>query len=174
MAIEEPIYTKDDFKQAVSALLPTGQYWHYEKGGQLDGVLEALAVEFKAIHDETKIDPLYQEDNNVLGWKLVDYQAILNDNEISGSVFDDSSTPNLIYINFEAGQVAGEFVKALDSYRLPHTAFCCIYSYKSPLYAVVAHNSLQINRLIMTAVLVYKSAASPLGRKVLGTTILGV
>jgi hypothetical protein len=152
MAVTEQIYTKDDFKQAVSALLPAGQYWQYEQGDQLDAVLEALAAEFKTIHDETKIDPLYQQDNNVLGWKLADYQAILNDNEIVGTVFDDSSTPNLIYINFEAGQVAGDFMKTLESYRLPHTAFCCTYAQQKTLSIAVCRQTLQINRRELRAV----------------------
>jgi hypothetical protein len=146
MAVTEAIYTKDDFKQAVSALLPPGQYWQYEKGDPLDGVLEGLSAEFKTIHDETKINPLYQEDNAESGWKLADYQRILNDNAMAGTVFDDSSTPNLIYINFEAGDVAGGFMKTLDSYRLPHTAFCCTYTHQQTLSVAVCRQSLTINR----------------------------
>jgi len=149
MGVEEQLYTKDDFKQAVSALLPPGYYWQYEKGDQLDGVLEVLATEFKTISDETKIDPLYQQDNNVLGWKLVDYQTILNDNEITGSVFDDSNTPNLIYIDIAHSQAAGSQMKELDSYRLPHTAFCFTYNNQAPLHVAVAHHSLQLNHQIM-------------------------
>jgi len=152
MAVTEQVYTKDDFKQAVAALLPPGQYWQYEKGDQLDDVLEAVATEFKTIHDETKINPLYQDNNNVLGWKLSDYQTILNDNEIIGNVFDDSSTPNLIYINFEAGEVAGDLMKTLDSYRLPHTAFCCTYAHQKTLHIAVCRQTLQINRRELRAV----------------------
>jgi len=175
MAITEQIYTQADFKQAVSALLPNGQYWQYDQGCPLDALLNALATEFKTVHDETKIDTLYQEDNNVPGWKLADYQTILNDNAIAGDVYDDSSTPNLIYIDIDHSQTAGNLMQELDGYRLPHTAFCFTYSNRSPLYVAVAHHSLQINSHIMPDVFVWNSVLKPaLGQNLLGTNTLGV
>ena len=171
MAVTETTYSKDDFKQAVSALLPAGEYWQYEKGDQLDGLLEGMATEFKTIHDETKINLLDQTNNNLSGWKLADYQTILDENEIAGTVYDDSSTPNLIYIDIDHSQAAGNLMQELDEYRLPHTAFCFTYNYKCPLYVAVVHNNLQINHHIRMAVCVW---SLPLGRRVLGTATLGV
>ena len=68
-------------------MLPAGEYWQYEKGDPLDGLLEGLATEFKAIHDETKINILYSPDNKQAGWRLSDYQTLLNNNEIAGIYF---------------------------------------------------------------------------------------
>jgi hypothetical protein len=152
MAVTEQLYTQEDFKQAVSALLPPGQYWQYEQGDQFDGILEGLSAEFKTIHDETKINPLYQENNTNSGWKLADYQRILAEHEMAGTVYDNSSTPNLIYIDIAHSQAAGNLMQTLDDYRLPHTAFCFIYNNKSSLYVAVVHHNLQINHHIMRTV----------------------
>jgi hypothetical protein len=152
MAINEQIYSKDNFKQAVSALLPAGQYWQYEQGDQLDDVLEGMAAEFKTIHDETKLNILYVPDNSNTGWKLSDYQTLLNTSEVVGQVYDESETPNLIYIDFEAGFMVGDLMKKLDSYRLPHTAFCCTYAHQRIVYVAVCSQSLHINRRVLRAV----------------------
>lgn len=151
MAISETVYNKDDFKQAISALLPAGEYWQYEKGDPLDGLLEGLANEFKTIHDETKVNILYSPDNNQTGWKLADYQTILNSNGIAGTVFDDSQSPNLIYLDLSANQATGDLMKTLDAYRLPHTAFCFQYNNKQTLHVVCVRQTLQINRHTMRA-----------------------
>jgi hypothetical protein len=175
MAVTEQLYTKDDFKQAVSALLPPGEYWQYEQGDPLDGLLAGLATEFKTIHDETKINPLYQEDNADSGWKLADYQRILAEHEMAGTVYDDSSTPNLIYIDIAHSQAAGNLMQTLEDYRLPHSAFCFTYNNRSTLYVAVSHHSLQINHHIMPDVFVWDSVLKPsLGQNLLGTNALGV
>jgi len=152
MGVTEIIYEQSDFKQAASALLPAGEYWQYEQGDSLDNVLEALATEFKTINDETKVSILYDIDNIQGGWKLSDYQGILNNNGISATVFDDSSTPNLIYIDFELGKSNGEFIQKLDEYRLPHTAFCCTYLHEKVMYVAAVRQSLTINRRELRAV----------------------
>ncbi|WP_022940107.1 hypothetical protein [Psychromonas hadalis] len=152
MVIEQQLYSKDNFKQAISALLPTGQYWQYQQGDALDGILEGMGVEFKTIHDETKLDFLDVPDNNNTGWKLSDYQTLLNTSEVVGNVYDDSSTPNLIYIDFSAGYTVGDLMKKLDSYRLPHTNFCCTYTHQKTIYIAVCRQSLHINRRVLRAV----------------------
>ena len=151
MEIIDTIYTQADFKQACAALLPPGEYWQYQTNSELEQLLEAMGTEFKTIHDETKLNPLYQENNSATGWKLSDYQSILNSNEIAGLVTDNALTPNLIYITFEAGQMAGDLMKQLDSYRLPHTAFCCTYAHQQTLHIAICRQTLHINRRTLRA-----------------------
>jgi len=152
MVITPDNYTADDFKEAVSALLPPGEYWQYESGDSLDKLLSALGREFKTTHDETQLNILFQPDNADAGWRIADYQTILTINQITGTVYDDSAAPNLIYIDVESGQTAGNLMRLLDDYRLPHTAFCWTLNNKQTLHIGVARQSLQINRTIMRAV----------------------
>lgn len=151
MAINDVDYTSKDLKQAITALLPPGEYWQYENGDDLDLLLSAMGDEFKTIHDETKVSALNQTDNNTSGWKISDYQTILNDNYIAATVYDKPDTPNLIYIEMSANQTAGGVIKSLDSYRLPHTALCSVFTHQKTLHIALARRSLTVNRRTLKA-----------------------
>lgn len=151
MAVVQVAFLQSDFKQAASALLPPGEYWQYEKGDELDCVLESIATEFKTINDETQISILYSPDNSQTGWKLSDYQLILTNNNIDGDVYDDSSTPNVIYIDLSENQLAGDLMLSLDDYKLPHTAFRFQYNIKQTLHVACTRRTLQINHHVMRA-----------------------
>jgi len=151
LGVTETTYEQADFKHAVSNLLPPGEYWRYEKGDELDNVLEAAATEFKTINDETKISILYTPDNSQTGWRLADYQTILNNNNIKGAVFDDSETPNVIYIELQANQKAGDLMKTLNEYKLPHTALGVNYNNEKAVHVACTRQTLQINRHTMRA-----------------------
>ena len=151
MGITDPTYEQTDFKRALSNLLPPGEYWKFEKGDELDKLLEAAATEFKTINDETKVSILYAENNTQTGWKIADYQTILNNNNIDGIVFDDSETPNIIYFELQANQKAGDLMKTLDAYKLPHTALGVNYNNEKAVYFSCDRQTLQINRHTMRA-----------------------
>lgn len=151
MAVEVS-YSQSDFKQAFAALLPPGQYWQYEPNSELDKLLDGIGSELKTIHDQTKINDPYVADSNNLGWKIADYQNLLDENQTSGTIYDDSATPNLIYVDIDSNQAAGALMQTLDSYRLPHTAFCFIYNNKTALYISIVRSSLQMNTQTMTTV----------------------
>ena len=146
MDVTPDIYTANDFKIATAALLPPGEYWQYEKNGDLDNLLSVLGQEFKTTHDETTSNVLYERDNNQAGWKISDYQALLASFSINGTVFDKSSTPNLIYIKCEHSSQMGRGMQKLEGYRLPHTAFFWEVVQNKKLYCAVHNNSLSVNR----------------------------
>ncbi|WP_051303249.1 hypothetical protein [Psychromonas aquimarina] len=151
MALMEPDYSSDDFKQAAAALLPPGEYWQYSPGGTLDKLLTGLALEFKTTHDETQQNILYQADNIQAGWKLSDYQTLLDTHKIAGRVFDNHATPNYIYIDVEPNMQAGELMKELEDYRLPHTAFLWTLKQKQSLHLGTARQNVNIDRREVTA-----------------------
>ena len=122
-----------------------------ENNEVLDGVLEAIATEAKTINDETKLSILYSPNNGLSGWKLSDYQTILSNNNVNGEVYDDSTTPNIIYVELHANQSAAELMKELDAYRLPHTAFCFKYTAEKSIYVTATRRTLQINYHAMRA-----------------------
>jgi hypothetical protein len=152
MALIGQDYAVDDFKHAVAALLPPGEYWSYQRGDPLDKLLTGLAIEFKTTHDETQLNVLYPIDNSVEGWKLADYQTLLDNHHITGQVFDDSNTPNIIYIDIAPAMIAGELMAALEGYRLPHTAFCWTLKQALVLKAVPVHQSLVVHRTTMRVI----------------------
>lgn len=123
MVVAAKNYSESDFKQAAAALLPPGEYWQYENGSDLDKLLSALGQEFKTTHDETALSVLYGEDNNQTGWRLVDYQSILNLFSVHGVVFDKPSKPNFIYISCNTNENIGALTQRLEAHRLPHTQF---------------------------------------------------
>ena len=151
MAIEYPDYSAGDFKQATAALLPPGEYWQYEKNDELDLLLSAVGEEFKKTHDEIQINILNQGNNIASGWKISDYQTLLNSNYIVGTVYDNSATPNLIYIDMSANQTAGGVIKSLDEYRLPHTAFCCTVKHQKTMVITLLRRSITINTRTLKA-----------------------
>lgn len=116
-------YTADDFKQAAGALLPPGEYWQYEKSGDLDKLLSALGQEFKTTHDETTSSILYEKDKEPTGWKLADYQSLLAEYSVNGVVFDNQATPNLIYVECDSAKGVSDAMGRFEDHRLPHTQF---------------------------------------------------
>ncbi len=141
----DPERSVQDFAHALQALLPPGQYWTSDST-DLTNVLKGLAAELKTVHDETKLPFLFEIDNNNLGWKLSDYQALLNDktdqlvqDQISSAItfddqgvykgssriiataYDDPNYPNIIFIAINKTTDFLETMQALEQHRLPHT-----------------------------------------------------
>ena len=140
-------YTVIDFKNATAALLPPGEYWQYPTNKELSDLLNGIAEELKTTHDQTTQPLLYEKDNSLNGWRLTDYQTILNNQKILGIVYDDPIIPNLIYIGIQANQNPYQTLVGMDSYRLPHTAFCFKFQNKiQKLHVASTRQSLQINK----------------------------
>ncbi len=140
------IYSANDFKQACASLLPPGEYWQYEAGDELDCLLSALSSEFKSTHDETTSLLLFEGDKNQIGWKLADYQTLLNSFSITGTVFDKSTEPNLIFIDCAQSSQLGYLMWQFEDRRLPHTAFFWEIQQSVELYFAVTSNTLKIER----------------------------
>ncbi|MBN2605976.1 MAG: hypothetical protein JXR47_01435 [Thiotrichales bacterium] len=118
----EDNYTAEDFKQAAQKLLPPGEYWSNQTPGtDLDKLFTAIGQELKTVHDETKLSVLIQLDNSLFGWKIADYQGLLNLQGIDAQVTDDPLTPNVIYIKIRSTQDLLAVFKQIENYRLPHT-----------------------------------------------------
>ena len=66
-------------------------------------------------------------------------------------MFDDSETPNLIYFELKANQKAGDLMKTLDEYKLPHTALSVNYNNEKTVHIACTRQTLQINRHTMRA-----------------------
>jgi len=114
--------SKDDFSKALQKLLPPGQYWnHQDLDCELKRVLDGIGQELKTVHDETELNIVFEINTNNLGWKLADFQSILDDNGISGSVFDQPSNPNYIYLELNTTQDLLAIFQQIEAHRLPHT-----------------------------------------------------
>ncbi|MBD3611117.1 MAG: hypothetical protein HUJ13_01610 [Hydrogenovibrio crunogenus] len=139
MAITVPDnYSVDDFKQALQKLLPPGEYWQNQTPDtDLDKLLKAIATEFKTTHDETKLSVLIKLDEALFGWKISDYQNLLDVNGINGKVFDHPSTPNLIYIELEQTKNVLDVVRQIEDVHLPHTQLVWRYAGGLNITAVV-------------------------------------
>lgn len=90
-------YTAHDFAGAVRQLLPRGEYWQEAENAELTNLINGMGAEFKTIHDECQLSLLTEMRDELFGWKISDYQALLY-TFTEGTVFDDISTPNLIYV----------------------------------------------------------------------------
>ncbi len=125
-------YSADDFADATRALLPKGAYWQETENAELTNVIEALGVDFKATHDDIELSLLTEFEEGLFGWKLQDYQGLLaaTAGENSGEVYDDSATPNLIYVSL-SDDYRGSCKQAWEAFeekRLPHTEITWIYN----------------------------------------------
>lgn len=121
MAIEDQ-YSLNNFKKSAQSLLPPGEYWQNQTPGtELDNFLSAVAEELKTTHDETKLSVLFELDNSLFGWKISDYQGLLNQQGIEAVVYDSIQTPNRIYIEVVNLEDLLTTFKQLESLRLPHT-----------------------------------------------------
>ncbi|BBN59305.1 hypothetical protein [Hydrogenovibrio marinus] len=100
MAVDTQEYTLQDYRNAVEKLFPPGKYWEQpEDDSDLDNLYWAIAQEWKTTADELKTNILFGANNTLFGWKISDYQRLLDENGIDGTVFDDKSMPSYIYFN---------------------------------------------------------------------------
>ncbi|RUM91063.1 MAG: hypothetical protein DSZ27_07330 [Thiomicrospira sp.] len=118
----QPVYTTEDFRNSVKQLLPPGKYWQSdEESEDLTALIDSIAEELHTTHEETKLSVLFTVDNSLFGWKIADYQSLLNTNGIDALVWDDEVTPNVIYIKlFTTYNLLATF-NQVEGYRLPHT-----------------------------------------------------
>ncbi|WP_375751587.1 hypothetical protein [Vibrio sp. HN007] len=123
-----PDYTQRDFEDATRALLPKGQYWQGPDNQELTSLIEGMAIDFKKTHDEVQLALLTEFSDSLFGWKIRDYQTLLNESGSTGTVYDDVNSPNLIKIDlfsYDNDRVFAEFEKK----RLPHTEFAWNYPF---------------------------------------------
>lgn len=125
-------YSASDFSNATRSLLPKGKYWQDTENAELTNVIEALGIDFKATHDDIELSLLTDFEEALFGWKISDYQTLLNStaSENSGLVYDDRTTPNLIYVSLGEDYRGSckQAWAAFEEKRLPHTEITWIYN----------------------------------------------
>ncbi|ANU36278.1 hypothetical protein [Vibrio scophthalmi] len=118
-------YSQGDFAQAIRQLLPKGEYWQQLENTELTNVISAMAQDFKTTHDEIELSLLTEFGGHSFGWKLRDYQGLLNTVVGSGSgvVTDNPSSPNLLctHLNDQGRTYCQQAWHAFEEKRLPHT-----------------------------------------------------
>lgn len=133
-------YTTQNFEQAIRLLLPKGQYWQEATNTELTGVIEGMAIDFKITHDEIQLALLSDFSESLFGWKIADYQSLLNQS-IQGVVFDDKATPNLICISLASNCRSESAFNDIEKVRLPHTEIQWIANTNATEYIQVANAS---------------------------------
>lgn len=133
-------YTAQDFEQAIRHLLPKGQYWQEETNTELTGVIKGMATDFKVTHDEIQLALLSDFSENLFGWKIADYQRLLNQNT-QGLVFDDKATPNLINVSLANNYRSETAFNDIEKVRLPHTEIQWIANTSATEYIQAANAS---------------------------------
>lgn len=127
-------YTESDFANALRALLPKGEYWQTPDNEKLNQVIEGMAKDFKTTHDEIELSLLTDFEGELFGWKISDYQAFLIfvAGANSGTVSDNITTPNLIYISLDetARGNSQQAWQAFENKRLPHTKINWTFNYQ--------------------------------------------
>ncbi|MBU2898041.1 hypothetical protein [Vibrio hepatarius] len=124
-------YSEGDFADAYRGLLPQGEYWQDTENAELTNTINGIAKDFKKTHDDIELSLLTEFEEQGFGWKLSDYQGLLNTTagKQSGLVFDDVRDPNLIYCSlydsFRHHSI--EAWQAFEKHRLPHTEIAWIY-----------------------------------------------
>ncbi|MEZ8627945.1 hypothetical protein AB6D75_19355 [Vibrio splendidus] len=127
-------YSAGDFEGAYRGLLPKGEYWQDTENVELANTIQGIANDFKQTHDEIELSLLTEFEEQQFGWKISDYQSLLNTTagQQSGMVFDEVSNPNLIYgslfDSFRHHNI--EVWRTFEKYRLPHTEIAWIYHSK--------------------------------------------
>jgi len=143
----DPPRTQADFANALQQLLPPGDYWHpQQESPELTQMLNGLGAELKTVHDETKLSFLFAIDNSLMGWKLADFQALLDSGNLNSTVYDNAQTPNLIYIKFEQQDNAGALMQTLEEHRLPHTKLNWQAQNRAKLHTASATKNMAIDR----------------------------
>ncbi|CAH6781726.1 conserved hypothetical protein [Vibrio chagasii] len=124
-------YRAGDFSDVFRQLLPKGGYWQDTENEVLKQVIDGLAKDFKQTHDDIELSLLTDLETRPFGWKVSDYQHLLNTiaSQGSGRVFDDARQPNLIYGSLRDSfrHHSRQAWKAFEGYRLPHTEIAWIY-----------------------------------------------
>lgn len=121
------VYSEGDFAQAIRTLLPKGEYWQENENAVLTNTIEGIAADFKVTHDDIELSLLTEFSDSLFGWKLKDYQILLNESGSVGVVSDDIHHPNLITIDLLTYDNDKAFA-AFEKKRLPHTEFVWLYS----------------------------------------------
>ncbi|PJC85309.1 hypothetical protein CSW98_15900 [Vibrio sp. HA2012] len=125
-------YSAGDFADALRLLLPKGEYWQEVDNQELTNLIIGMAIDFKQTHDEIQLSLLTDFSDSLFGWKLRDYQNLLNEtvSKSGGVVFDDIAVPNMIFIEmYDAFRSSCK--KAWEEFekkRLPHTEFAWIFN----------------------------------------------
>lgn len=136
-------YTEADFADAIRSLLPKGDYWQETENPLLTNTIEGMATDFKATHDDIELSLLTDFQPKLFGWKLSDYEALLFDivGENSCVVFDNQTTPNLIYVSLADAhrQSSLKAWQAFENNRLPHTEIAWIYNSKVEYHHQIAN-----------------------------------
>ncbi|ODS09761.1 hypothetical protein [Vibrio scophthalmi] len=119
-------YSAGDFAQSIRQLLPKGKYWQESENRELTNLIDGIATDFKQTHDDIELSLLGQKDEELFGWKLVNYQRLLNEIGSIGTVYDDINNPNLIKIDLFSYDNDKAYA-AFEEKRLPHTEFAWVY-----------------------------------------------
>lgn len=131
-------YSESDFADSIRSLLPKGEYWQETENQELTRLIEGMAQDFKVTHDEVELSLLAELKDDLFGWKISDYQALLFEvaGKQSGTVYDEVAEPNLIYVslNSSSRSDAGEAWQAFEEKRLPHTDIQWLYNNETTLY----------------------------------------
>ncbi|MEZ9604252.1 hypothetical protein AB4274_13650 [Vibrio sp. 10N.261.55.A10] len=124
-------YSAGDFEGAYRGLLPKGEYWQDTENLELANTIKGMAKDFKQTHDEIELSLLTEFEEQQFGWKVSDYQSLLNTTagQQSGMVFDEVSHPNLIYGSLYDSfrHLSIQAWQAFEKYRLPHTEVAWVY-----------------------------------------------
>lgn len=131
-------YTSADFAGAVRQLLPRGEYWQESENAELANLIDGMGAEFKTIHDECQLSLLTEMRDELFGWRISDYQALLY-TFTSGTVFDEKSTPNLIYVRLDhRDENTHKAWAEFERKRLPHTRINWILNTEQAVVANIA------------------------------------
>ncbi|MGR5209341.1 hypothetical protein ACPV4A_02235 [Vibrio rotiferianus] len=143
-------YSASDFADSIRALLPKGEYWQEVENKELTNLIDGMAQDFKTTHDEVELSLLAELKDDLFGWKISDYQALLFEvaGKESGTVYDSVAKPNLIYVSLKSSSRSNAVSawKAFEEKRLPHTDIQWLYSNESTLY--VQATNYQVTRNI--------------------------
>ncbi|KPU82619.1 hypothetical protein JI57_03930 [Psychromonas sp. PRT-SC03] len=121
-------YTVNDFANATRQLLPRGAYWDEAENQALTNLILGMAIDFKTTSDEIQLALLSDFNDKLFGWKLSDYQSLLESLGTAGLVFDDKGTPNLIFVSLKADKRCEKAWFEFEDKRLPHTQIQWIYN----------------------------------------------
>ena len=118
-------YSFGDFAHSIRQLLPQGDYWQEAENPTLNNLIEGMAIDFKATHDDIELSLLSGSEYHLFGWRLADYQSLLDSvtGKDGGKVSDNPSAPNLINaaLNDEARAYSQIAWAEFEKKRLPHT-----------------------------------------------------
>ena len=119
-------YKEEDFAHAYRELLPKGEYWQDKNNTELTNTINGIAKDFKKTHDDIELSLLGQFKQQEFGWKISDYQSLLNSMNSKGTVKDEKNRPNLILIELDSYDNE-RAIQAFEQVRLPHTELNWLY-----------------------------------------------